>query len=248
MYEADEPMKGAVCMDKGTKTTALRPRVQGEVAAEFAEILPAVERWHQMAIQHARIAVWAAACCGQALIERKKAIGHGGWMKFLKVLPFGYDTASKYMDLAEEWRTRTGQIPTTIGISSENRAKLLTGEVMNLDAADIAQITEEVVGQVGETSLRQLYFDWGICKPPYKPGGNMRKPGGTPNTLTPEEIQLAVACEWVRMLNELTEQARRRKSHIHLDDAEIKSHRDGLMYVMGELDAEIARRAKKGAR
>jgi soluble cytochrome b562 len=50
------------------------------------------------------------------------------------------------------------------------------------------------------------------------------------------------------MLNELTEQARRRKSHIHLDDAEIKSHRDGLMYVMGELDAEIARRAKKGAR
>jgi hypothetical protein len=216
--------------------------------AEFAEILPAVERWHQMAIRHSRIAIWCAACCGQALIERKKQIGHGGWQKFIKVLPFGLTTAQNYMDLAEEWQTRTGQIPTTLGISSENRAKLLTGEVIDLDANDIAAISEEVVGQVGETSLRQLYFDWGICKPPYKPGGNMRKPGGTPNTLTPEEIQLAVACEWVRMLNELTEQARRRKSHIHLDDAEIKSHRDGLMYVMGELDAEIARRAKKGAR
>ena len=216
--------------------------------AEFAEILPAVERWHAMAIRHSRIAIWCAACCGQELIERKKQIGHGGWQKFIKVMPFGLTTAQKYMDLAEEWKTRTGQIPTTVGISSGNRAKLLTGEVMDLDATDIAQITEEVVGQVGETTLRQLYFDWGICKAPHRPGGNMRKAGGTPNTLTPEEIQLAVACEWVRMLNELTEQARRQKSHIHLEDAEIKSHRDGLMYVMGELDAEIARRAKKGAR
>jgi len=235
-------------MDKGTKTTALRPRLQGEVAAEFAEILPAVERWHQMAIQHSRIAIWCAACCGQVLIERKKEIGHGGWMKFLKVLPFSADTAERYARLAEEWKVRTGQIPHSV---RNLEPALLAGgsrAVLELTDDQYTEIAEQTERTVGETTLRQLYFDWGICKPPYKPGGNMRKPGGTPNTLTPEEIQLAVACEWVRMLNELTEQARRRKSHIHLDDAEIKSHRDGLMYVMGELDAEIARRAKKGAR
>ena len=220
--------------------------------AEFAAILPAVERWHAMAIRHSRIAIWCAACCGQELIERKKAIGHGGWQKFIKVLPFGLTTAQKYMDLAEEWKTRTGQIPTAGGdLKAGIMPNLLAGgsrAVIDLDEAQMQEIVDATNQAVGETSLRQLYFDWGICKAPYKPGGNMRKTGGTPNTLTPEEIQLAVACEWVRMLNELTEQARRQKSHIHLDDAEIKSHRDGLMYVMGELDAEIARRAKKGAR
>jgi hypothetical protein len=219
--------------------------------AEFAEILPAVERWHSMAIRHSRIAIWCAACCGQELIERKKEIGHGGWMKFLKVLPFSPDTAERYAKLAEEWKQRTGQIPHTCGISEEQAGKLLEGvrhSTIELSDDQVREIAEQTEQTVGETTLRQLYFDWGICKAPHRPGGNMRKPGGTPNTLTPEEIQLAVACEWVRMLNELTEQARRQKSHIHLDDAEIKSHRDGLMYVMGELDAEIARRAKKGAR
>jgi hypothetical protein len=216
--------------------------------AEFAEILPAVERWHAMAIQHSRIAIWCAACCGQVLIERKKEIGHGGWMKFLKVLPFSADTAERYARLAEEWTVRTGQIPHSV---RNLEPALLAGgsrAVLELTDDQYTEIAEQTERTVGETTLRQLYFDWGICKAPHRPGGNMRKPGGTPNTLTPEEIRLAVACEWVRMLNELTEQARRQKTHIHLDDAEIKSHRDGLMYVMQELDAEIARRAKKGAR
>ncbi len=174
MHEADEPMKGAVCMDKGTKTTALRPRLQGEVAAEFAEILPAVERWHQMAIQHSRIAIWCAACCGQELTERKKEIGHGGWMKFLQVLPFGRTTAEKYMTLAEEWRDRTGQIPTAGG---NLKPALLAGgsrAMLELTADQYTEIAEQTERTVGETTLRQLYFDWGICKPPYKPGGNMR--------------------------------------------------------------------------
>jgi hypothetical protein len=95
-----------------------RVEKKGEVVAaanaEFAAILPAVEQWHAMAIRHSRIAIWCAACCGHELLIRKKEIGHGGWMKFLKVLPFSDDTARRYMDLAVEWKTRTGQIPHTV--------------------------------------------------------------------------------------------------------------------------------------
>jgi hypothetical protein len=215
--------------------------------AEFAEILPAVERWHAMAIRHSRIAIWCAACCGQELIERRKGIGHGGWLKFVNVLPFGIDTARKYMELAEEWKFRTGQIPTAIGISSENRAKLISGEVIELQPSDILSLSEEVVGKVGETTLRQLYFDWGICKAPARPGGNVRKGDKGVHTLTVEEIHATCAETWVRMVEELTEHGRRQKTFVHLTDGEIAAHREGLKRVLDELDAEIARRVKKGA-
>jgi hypothetical protein len=214
--------------------------------AEFAEILPAVERWHAMAVRHSRIAIWCAACCGHELLMRKKEIGHGGWMKFLKVLPFSDETARKYMDLAVEWQERTGQIPT--GDWNLKPALLAGGSRAVLDLTDeqFTEIAEHTHQAVGETTLRQLYFDWGICKPPHRPGGNLRKGEAEPRgALTQEEIYAACAGTWVRIVEDLTEHGRRQKTHIHLTDGEIEAHREGLKRVVDELDAELARRAKK---
>ena len=216
--------------------------------AEFAEILPAVERWHQMAIRHSRIAIWCAACCGQELIERKKEIGHGGWMKFLQVLPFTRTTADKYMTLAEEWKERTGQSATA---GCTLKPALLAGgsrAVLDLTDEQFTEIAEQTERTVGETTLRQLYFDWGICKEPHRPGGNMRKGEKAPRALTEEEIHATCAETWARMVEELTEHGRRQKTYIHMTDSELAVHREGLKRVVDELDAEIARRAKKGAR
>jgi hypothetical protein len=214
---------------------------------EFAEILPAVERWHAMAIEHSRIAIWCAACCGQVLIERKKEIGHGGWMKFLKVLPFSVDTAERYARLAEEWKTRTGQIPHTV---RNLEPALLAGgsrAVLELTDDQYTEIAEQTERTVGETTLRQLYFDWGICKPPYRPGGNMRKGDkGLPPPPTTEEIRQTYADAWARMVTELAQEAHRTRSYIHLTDGELGVHKSELRRVADELDSEIKRRAKKG--
>jgi len=218
--------------------------------AEFAEILPAVERWHEMATRHSRIAIWCAACCGHELMTRKKDIGHGGWMKFIKVLPFSDDTARRYMDLAVEWKERTGQIPHACGISETQREKLLEGvkhSTLELTEDQFCEISEGIHQAVGEKTLRQLYFEWGICKEPHRPGGKMgsHKPRGT---ASPEEIRETYAAEWARIVEDLTTQGRREKTFIHLTDGELQAHRDGLGYVVAELDGEIARRAKKGGR
>jgi hypothetical protein len=217
---------------------------------KFAEILPKVERWHQMAIQHSRIAIYCAACCGQELIHRKKEIGHGGWMQFLKVLPFSDQTARNYMDLAAKWQQRVGQIPN--GVWNLDAKTLLAGgsrTFVELGDAQIVELSEATSQAVGETTLRQLYFDWGIVKAPHRPGGDVRKDkGGKMKAPTEEEIQQTYRVEWTRLLEDITEHGRRQRTYVHLEDGELENHRAGLAYVVSELDDEIKRRAnaKKG--
>ena len=216
---------------------------------KFAEILPKVERLHQVAIQHSRIAIYCAACCGQELIRRKKEIGHGGWMQFLKVLPFSDQTARNYMDLAAKWQQRLGQIPNAFGISDEMLLEGSKSSIIELSADHATEIAEATSQAVGETTLRQLYFDWGIVKAPHRPGGDVRKDKGAKmKAPTEEEIQQTYRVEWTRILEDITEHGRRQRTYVHLEDGELENHRAGLAYVVSELDDEIKRRgnAKKG--
>jgi hypothetical protein len=216
---------------------------------KFAEILPKVERWHQMAIQHSRIAIYCAACCGQELIHRKKEVGHGGWMQFLQVLPFSSETARRYMNLAVEWKDRVGQIPTAVGISGDRLLDGVKSSIIELSADHATEIAEATTQAVGETTLRQLYFDWGIVNAPHRPGGDVRKDKGAKmKAPTEEEIQQTYRVEWTRILEDVTEHGRRQRTYVHLEDGELENHRAGLAYVVSELDGEIKRRAnaKKG--
>jgi hypothetical protein len=230
---------------KGSK---MAQRTEAQLAVyreEFAAIIPTVERWHQMAVRHSRIAIWCAAVCGAELIHAKKGIGHGGWMKFLQVLPFSADVAERYMGLAENWRDKIGQIPLMSGISSENRAKMLLGDVINLTPEQFTEISEATNQAVGETTLRQLYFDWGICKAPYHPGGNMRKGDGKPAAVPLEMIQLTWRENWNKMVPEIYDQGIRKKTWVHLEDGELREHAQSLRRVLQELDEEIKRRDGK---
>jgi hypothetical protein len=216
---------------------------------EFAEILPAVARWHEMAIKHSRIAIWCAAVCGQELIERKKAIGHGGWMKFLKVLPFSGDTALRYMETAVQWEKRIGQIPHAGGISNPKLITETMGGAIELSSDQFSEISDATTKAVGDTTLRQLWFAWGICKDYSRPGGDVRKDKGAKmKAPTEEEIQQTYRVEWTRILEDITEHGRRQRTYVHLEDGELEVHRAGLAYVVSELDDEIKRRGnvKKG--
>jgi hypothetical protein len=212
---------------------------------EFAAIIPAVERWHKMAVEHSRIAIWCAACCGHELLIRKKEIGHGGWMKFIQVLPFSDETARKYMALADEWKDRVGQIPTTFGISGVQFLEGVKNSSIELSPEQFTEISEATNQAVGETTLRQLYFDWGICKAPYHPGGNMRKGDGKPAAVPLEMIQLTWRQNWNKMVPEIYDQGIRKKTWVHLEDGELREHAQSLRRVLQELDEEIKRRDGK---
>jgi hypothetical protein len=216
---------------------------------EFAEILPTVTRWHEMAIQHSRLAIWFAAVCGQELINQKKKIGHGGWMKYLKVLPFSDDTARRYMETAVEWQKRIGQISEVCGISNPKLLGETIGSTIELSSDQYKEIAEATSKAVGDTTLRQLWFAWGICKDYSRPGGDVRKDKGAKmKAPTEEEIQQTYRVEWTRILEDITEHGRRQRTYVHLEDGELENHRAGLAYVVSELDDEIKRRgnAKKG--
>jgi hypothetical protein len=212
---------------------------------EFAEILPTVTRWHEMAVKQSRIAIWCAACCGQELIERRKAIGRGGWMKFLEVLPFSVDTAKRYIDLAVAWKERVGQIPHSAEFAQIGAP---SSKAITLNNDQFSEIYDATTRAVGEVSLRQLYFDWGICKDYSRPGGNVRNNNNPPAAPTEEEIRQVYVVEWASILEKLTEHGRRQRTYVHLEDGELEVHRAGLAYVVSELDDEIKRRgnAKKG--
>jgi hypothetical protein len=231
---------------KGSK---MAQRTEAQLAVyreEFAEIIPAVERWHKMAVEHSRIAIWCAACCGHELLIRKKEIGHGGWMKFVQVLPFSDETARKYMDLATEWKDRVGQIPTA-GWNLDKTNLLVGGSraVLDITEEQFTEISNATTQAVGETTLRQLYFDWGICKAPYHPGGNMRKGDGKPAAVPLEMIQLTWRENWNKMVPEIYDQGIRKKTWVHLEDGELREHAQSLRRVLQELDEEIKRRDGK---
>jgi hypothetical protein len=214
---------------------------------EFAAVLPAVEHWHKMAVQHSRIAIWCAACCGYELVKRKREIGHGGWMKFIQILSFSDETARRYMVLAEEWQNRIGQIPTACGISSEKLLDGVSGSTIKLSTDQVARLSEATTQAVGEKTLRQLYFDWGICKAPYHPGGNMRGEGaGRPPAPSPDEIRQTWADEWVRVVGDVYDQACRKKTWCHLTDGELAEHTQSIIRVLEELENEVDRRKKTG--
>lgn len=216
---------------------------------EFAAILPTVTKWHEMAIQHSRLAIWFAAVCGQELIAQKKKIGHGGWMKYLKVLPFSDDTARRYMETAVEWQKRIGQISEVCGISNPKLLGETTGSTIELSSDQYKEIAEATSKAVGDTTLRQLWFAWGIVKDYSRPGGDVRKDKTAKmKAPTEEEIQQTYRVEWTRILEDVTEHGRRQRTYVHLEDGELENHRAGLAYVVSELDDEIKRRAnaKKG--
>lgn len=66
---------------------------------------------HERAIDALAVAVQHACRAGEALIEAKELIGHGGWMAWVKVnFDFSHATATNYMKLARNYE-RVSNLP-----------------------------------------------------------------------------------------------------------------------------------------
>jgi hypothetical protein len=71
-------------------------------------------------------------------------------MKFIKTLSFSDDTARRYMNLAEEWESRIGQIPHGVrNLESDNILAGGSRAFIDLDDAQVAEISEATTQAVG---------------------------------------------------------------------------------------------------
>ena len=220
---------------------------------EWEGLVSAAGKWHDAAVKHSRIAIWCAAMCGSELNRMYEEFEHGEWMKFLRCLPFSDDTARRYRQLADEWSVELKcspldfigkdsaakgylQIPHACGISKARPGKTAGSMVIDLPADAIREISEKVQNAVGNKTLTQLYFDWGICTPPKKHGG-ARDGAGRPqsptcdveNGETPKMFDARMTAVWDKRWRKCTREV-----------AFLAGDEKGLQYLPGERLEEIA--------
>lgn len=115
----------------------------------------------------AQVSVICAAAAGAEFANLKGQCQHGEWMKVLKLLPFGKDSVYRYMKIAEELQARLSEGDDSFDLLQlPNPQELLDG--------NHSALVDKINKVTGEQSLRQLYFDWGICKAPGGPTGGKR--------------------------------------------------------------------------
>ena len=141
--------------------------------------------------------VLCAAIAGAVMLQKKAALGHGkgftAWKKRLaKERGISSSTADNYIALAREMDQRVrlliaqdpkcdiarkllgaGKFPTVGNLPAQRSIDVLAA----IDPEDLEDVRTRAVARavsqlVGEKSLKQLYFDWGILKPPHNPGGD----------------------------------------------------------------------------
>jgi hypothetical protein len=182
--------------------------------------------------QHASAAVYCAAAAGAVMIQKKAVAAHGEFLPWLEKLrlPDGryiqVRTAQNYMRLAEEMAERILSMPNTKRVSYlgkgdtdgktsvlELLAKLDSSKADELHRSAIAEAVREITS---ESNLRQLYFDWGICKKPKTLGG--ARPGPSPDI---DKAQVYGAW-WAEKISELYGYAVTAKTQVHLKQIQIK--------------------------
>lgn len=143
-----------------------------------------VVRYHLAAERCGTLSVWCAAMAGAEILKKKKELGHGnGFFQWKKNLPISERTADNYVQLAKQLEARLAQLPDEerrLLLPAAGRAQAEAENGLSLLALpspmDVFNPTHERIARVvskvtGEKTLTQLYFDWGIMKPPAQLGG-----------------------------------------------------------------------------
>jgi hypothetical protein len=98
---------------------------------------------HERAAQSLRTATECAREAGDALIEAKAAVGHGGWSAWLKEnFKAGERTAQRYMRVAKHWSEITAKT-TCVSDLSVNEALRLLESRSDLERAHLMQAERE---------------------------------------------------------------------------------------------------------
>jgi hypothetical protein len=151
---------------------------QTTVSAEAAEL--AHNRYHRAARSSAAMAIVYAAMAGRELIEKRKGIKHGGWLKWVeKNCEFSDCTAWRYMSLAEQLKGKiVGVIDKSCSVQDligrtkfEAIIQLLDRPPSELLPAETEKLLADIRAATEGQTLRQLYFDFGLATPPKPVGG-----------------------------------------------------------------------------
>lgn len=224
-FEPAKVHRGALLNREVIEPEVLSPETKIRTACGFS--IKTSVQWHEAAQHHAQIAVVCAARSGAELNQIKEQCGHGEWQKIVKELPFSADTAKRYRDLAVQLQTRLHELGT--GDAFE---LLLLPEPEKLSDPIYAEQLGQINQVTGEQTLRQLYFDWGIVKPPAKLGGD-RRTDKDPKPPLAEQKRLAT-----ELINGLQHDIQRqciddntRKLHL-LAPTQLKSLEDDLVSAL----------------
>lgn len=154
-----------------------------------------------LAHRNGMLATAQAACwlvlAGFALRQQKKAIGHGGWLKWIDAnCEYGKSTAENYMGLAEGIETRAKTKKAALGdMRAEDFRALLDKSAGTLDESEQLRLLKAVHGLTGEATIRQLYLDFGIIKKRPQLGGDSRIPCPKCRKLVKSGIEFCPHCQ-----------------------------------------------------
>jgi len=220
------------------KTKALTPQVMPKQDAHAERVV----NFHLAGKAHASAAVFCAAAAGAVMLQKKKELGHGkgfqDWKKNLCLpdgTPISLRTADNYLALAKQMVERIKALPKTQRVAflppgantkAIAKADAATSMVETLASFDPAK-TEELRQQALESALQeitagqfltQLYFDWGIMRPP-KTGYQKHHP----TTKTPDELyQEAVEATWRELEQQLVNEGLQSKTYAFLNRDDIE--------------------------
>lgn len=146
-----------------------------------------VVQYHFAAERCGNLSVWCAAMAGAELIKKKKETPRGsGFMTYLEQLPFSNGTAHNYMNLAKKLEEKLLELPEDQRmallpeLANAQKATESALQLLNLPSPmDVFNPAHERIADLirtvtSEHTLRQLYFDWDIIKPPAQKGGLRR--------------------------------------------------------------------------
>jgi hypothetical protein len=124
------------------------------------------------------MAIVYAAMAGRELLECRKGIKHGDWLKWVEQhCEFSVDTADRYLGLYTQLKSKlsnSARVRNLIddkSMSAESLVKLLDRPPSELMPGETETLLTDIRQATQGQTLRQLYFDFGLATAPKPTGG-----------------------------------------------------------------------------
>ena len=202
------------------------------------ERVKVIREYHQAAYACVAQGAMYAILTGFELIAARAQIGHGYWKSWVaQNCPFTYRTACNYMEAAQR---KYPQIPKVQHVSS-----FALGVAPHLlPPAQREELIEAVRYATDGESVRQLYLDLGLIKPPpdYSRlggdhGGGLARAALLKSPEYQEELKRRAEYEFTRCISELRVFVLKKHQHELLDPATLRNGVLALREAMAPLEA-----------
>jgi hypothetical protein len=215
---------------------------------------------HMQAKQFASAAVYCSAAAGAIMLQKKAATEHGQFGAWLEQvasdLGVSERSCQKYMALALEMverikllpkTNRDSFLPATTKLHGDLPAESILGLLAQFDPSKVNDLrTQKVIDLVkhvtGQSTLRQLYFDWNIAQAPKREGGDPETP---PEMAPPSDPMREADTDWTDLLKRIYDHGIKRKDWQHLSHKRIAEAYGILKLVVDEMAPVIREISKR---